>query len=206
MATGRAGWARPSGWRPRQRRWRGTARGRRAPRLHLRRMPARCSTTAHHPRHHPCPRPRRRQRRRWEELVESGVEAQTWRWWPLPVWLMLGSTAVWFVIFNVGVCAVGVLLSRARESLSPRCGSGGGGRVTRTASSAPERIHSSFSIFSFPSVIFYEFHLDAGEPQTPMPRKYLSVEESQPTTDLAGRNRQACRRFELPRRLSLPAL
>uniref|UniRef100_A0A0E0M0E7 DUF4408 domain-containing protein n=1 Tax=Oryza punctata TaxID=4537 RepID=A0A0E0M0E7_ORYPU len=93
-------------------------------------------------------------------------------WWPLPAWLLPGSTAAWFVVLNVVVCAVAVLSSRARESLSPRRG---GGRVARRASSALERVRSSFSIFSFPSASFYAFHPDAAEPQTPTPRKRSSV-------------------------------
>uniref|UniRef100_A0A0E0E218 Uncharacterized protein n=1 Tax=Oryza meridionalis TaxID=40149 RepID=A0A0E0E218_9ORYZ len=94
------------------------------------------------------------------------------------------------VVAAAGVADAGIDRSLVhRLQRGGRCGSGGGGRVARRASSASERVRSLFSIFSFLSVIFYEFHPDAGEPQTPTPRKYSSVEEAQPTTELAGRNR-----------------
>ncbi|XP_040383510.1 pathogen-associated molecular patterns-induced protein A70-like [Oryza brachyantha] len=98
-------------------------------------------------------------------------------WWPVPAWLP-GSTAAWFVVVNVVVCAIAVLSSRARESLSPRLrgGGGGGAALARRASSALERVRSSFSLFSFTSASFYAFQPDAdadatAQPQTPTPRK-----------------------------------
>ncbi|KAL5201567.1 hypothetical protein ABZP36_035921 [Zizania latifolia] len=97
-------------------------------------------------------------------------------WWPLPAWMLPRSTAAWFVVLNMLVCAIVVLSSRARPSSSPRSGGGGIARRASSASAELQRLRSSF-IFSYPSALFYpSLHSeDIAEPSTPAPRKPAAV-------------------------------
>ncbi|KAL5206187.1 hypothetical protein ABZP36_034396 [Zizania latifolia] len=99
----------------------------------------------------------------------------TWWWWPLPSWMLPGSTAAWFVVLNVVVCAVAVLSSRARPSQTPR-GRGGVARRASSSAAALQCLRSSF-IFSYPSALFYPSlqSEDIAEPRTPTPRKPTAV-------------------------------
>ncbi|KAG8056546.1 hypothetical protein GUJ93_ZPchr0002g23964 [Zizania palustris] len=126
------------------------------------------------------------------------MEASCWGW------LLPGSTAAWFVVLNMLVCAIAVLSSRARarplSSSSPRSG---GGMIARRASSAPaalQRLLSSF-IFSYPSALFYpSLHTeDIAEPSTPAPRKPSAVSYPSQPDDTAEQ------RTTTPRKPSAPA-
>ncbi|KAF0913223.1 hypothetical protein E2562_020384 [Oryza meyeriana var. granulata] len=127
-------------------------------------------------------------------------------WWQLPAWLP-GSSAAWFVVLNVVVCAIALMSSRARESLSPRLRGRRASSSSSSAAAAPERVRSSFSIFSFPSASFYTFHPDAAaaaEPQTPTPRKRPSV--AAPGTPTARPDEAAAEgQTPTPRKRSVPA-